>query len=161
MRTRATTAALPAAITAALLAAAPAAAGSPFDVTVHAGLESVRPGEELPVAVVFAIAAKHKVYDDAASALEVGLAPGKGAKLLGSVKRPLPHEKFDSATGKPRRVHEGRVVFRFAVEAPGPLTGEPGKVLVKVRVRFEGCSESICFLPDVECQMRPFYSACP
>jgi thiol:disulfide interchange protein DsbD len=126
----------------------PAAPESPFTVTVHAGLEAVRPGEELPVAVVFDIAAKHKVYDDASSVLEVGLVPGEGAKLLGNVKRPRPHEKFDPATKKTRRVHEGRAVFRLAVEAPAPSPDRPGEVVVKVRIRFEGCSESICFLPD-------------
>jgi thiol:disulfide interchange protein DsbD len=160
MRTRASAAtALYAAIltmlAAALVVPAPAAGGeaarpeSPFIVTVHAGLESIRPGEELPVAIVFDIAEKHKIYDDDLSALEVGLAPDEGAKLVGKVKRPLPHEKFDSATGKTRRVHEGRAVFRFAVEASGPEPGEAGRTLVKVRVRFEGCSETICFLPDV------------
>lgn len=148
-----TTAAILVVLTGSLLASAPATAGeparpaSPFTVTVHSGLESVRPGEELPIAVVFDIAPEHKIYDDQ-SVLEVGLAPGDGVKLLGEIKRPRPHDKFDPATKTTRRVHEGRAVFRLAVTAPDPRPDRPDDVVVRVRVRFEGCSETVCFLTD-------------
>jgi len=154
MRARTPTAMLFAIILGALLATAPAPAAepvwqvSPFTVTVHAGLESVRAGEELPVAVVFDIAPGHKVYDDALAALEVGLAPDETAKLIGDVRRPRPHEKPDPASGAVRLVHEGRAVFGLTVEAPAPPPDGPGEVVVRLRVSFEGCSEGSCFLRD-------------
>jgi len=138
----------------ALLATSPATGAepvweaSPFTVTAHAGLESVRPGEELPVAVVFDIAPGHKVYDDALGALEVGLAPGETAKLIGDIRRPLPHEKLELGSTEPRLIHEGRAVFRLKVEAPVPPPDGPGEVMVRFRVRFEGCGEGSCFLPE-------------
>jgi len=138
----------------ALIASSPAMAGepvwqvSPFTVTVHAGLKAVRPCEELPVAVVFDIAPGHKVYDDALGALDVGLAPDETAKLIGDVRRPRPHEKLELGSTEPRLMHEGRAVFRLKVEAPAPGPERPGEVVVRLRVSFEGCGESRCFLPD-------------
>jgi len=147
-------AAMHAMVLGALLSAGPAPAGepvweaSPFTVTVHAGLESVRPGEDLPVAVVFDIPPGHKVYDDALAALEVGLAPDGTARLIGDVRRPLPHGKLELGSTEPRLVHEGRAVFRLTVEAPAPGPDRPEEAVVRVRVSFEGCSESSCFLRD-------------
>jgi thiol:disulfide interchange protein DsbD len=117
-------------------------------VTVHAGLEAVRPGEGLPVAVVFEIPPGHKVYDDASAALEIGLAPDETAKLIGKVRRPRPHEKLELGSTEPRLVHQGRAVFRLNVEAPAPAPDRPGEIVVRLRVSFEGCSEASCFLPE-------------
>jgi len=130
-----------------LLLASAARAGpadSPFRIRAHAGHAAARPGEELPVAVVFDIADKHKVYEES---VKIDAASGSSVKIL-RTELPRAIEKHDKATGEVRRVYLGRTVFRLAVEAPGPAAERPGEVRVALSVRFQGCSETVCFLPE-------------
>ncbi|MHC4200503.1 MAG: protein-disulfide reductase DsbD family protein [Planctomycetota bacterium] len=122
----------------------PAWAGSPFAVNAHAGYAAARPGEEFPVALVFDIADKHKIYEES---VKIDAAPGSKTKLL-RIERPRALEKHDGATGEVRKVYLGRTVFRLAVEAPGPTVERPGEVRVALSVSFQGCSETVCFLPE-------------
>ena len=119
-------------------------ADSPFRIRAYAGHAAARPGEELPVAVVFDIADKHKVYEES---VKVDAASGSTVRIL-RVERPGALEKHDKATGEVRRVYLGRTVFRLAVEAPGPTAERPGEYRVALSVRFQGCSETVCFLPE-------------
>jgi thiol:disulfide interchange protein DsbD len=120
------------------------------------GYAAALPGEEVPVAVVIDIPEGHRIYEES---VEINVAPGTGGSV-DSLTKPAAVTKYDPVLGRPKAVYVGRAVFRLAVEAPEPLSvtmlGEDGRehevrsddVRIRLRVRFQGCSESVCFLPE-------------
>jgi thiol:disulfide interchange protein DsbD len=136
-----------------LLLARAVAAGetpSPFAVYVRPGRAAARPGEELPVAVVLDVAEKHKVYAEKTEftePVEIDVAPDSAGRVT-RIDSPPPLTEVDPVTRIPMKVYVGRAVFAAIVEMPGADPESPGVLRVKLRVRFQGCSDSLCFPPD-------------
>ena len=118
---------------------------SPFGVRPLAGLEAVRPGETLPVAVVFDIPPRHKIYEESVS---ISLAPEAGTgKRIVSETRPPAEKKLDEAADEVVAVYEGRAVFTLRVELSAE--GGPGdRISVALAVKFQGCTDKTCFMPE-------------
>jgi len=116
---------------------------SPFDVRVLPGLDAATPGKEFPVAVILEIAPGHKIYADSVG---VSLEPGRPGRLAG-LRMPPPLEEPDPAGGAPRAVYESRTVLTLSVEVP-VSTGADGVFRTVLTVRFQGCSQGTCFLPE-------------
>jgi thiol:disulfide interchange protein DsbD len=117
---------------------------SPFGLEVRPGLASARPGDELPIAVVLAIADHHKVYEET---VQISSGNERTTRIV-SVDRPLPVDAYDEFSGETRRVYLGDATFVVTVILPGELEPEAKNLSASLVVRFQGCSGSICFLPE-------------
>jgi len=117
----------------------------PFTVSAKPGLAAVVPGEVLPVAVVLDIADGHKVYEET-----VSIRAAKDAPLtVDAVVKPDPLVKFDELSGGNRNLYVERAVFAAHVTLKDvPAAGET--VRVALDVRYQGCSHSMCFLPETK-----------
>jgi thioredoxin:protein disulfide reductase len=109
-----------------------AAAQSPF--AVDAALERAADGG-VQVTLTLGIPAEHYLY---AEAFRVE-APAGGA--LTPLKTPRPVRKFDPYLEQEVGVYDTDAVFTYAVAPPAP---DP----LELRVALQGCSASICFLPE-------------
>ena len=138
------TAALTLAAATAFAQEAPAPA-SPFAVHLVSGLEAARPGDTLPVAVVFDTSPHHKVYEESVS---IALAPHAGSSRIVKETRPPARKKFDKATGEVTSVYEGRAVFALDVELPAEGSSADS-VALPITVAFRGCSLDTCFMPEM------------
>ncbi len=113
----------------------PFAPASPFMVELKAGVDSARPDDVIPVAVVLDVPETHKLYADS-----VTFEPA-----LSGVKAPPPEVKADAVTGELRAVYTGRAVFRGTLVAPAAAGESIGLAL---RVGLQGCSDRACFPPE-------------
>ena len=107
---------------------------SPFRV---AGTLERQDGGKALLAVSLEMPAKHYVYAEHFSVTAEGDVPLREHRV------PAPVLKHDSFTDTEVSVYEGSQRFEYALAGvpPGPLA---------VRVSYQGCSDSICFLPATE-----------
>jgi thiol:disulfide interchange protein len=117
-----------------LLAAAHSAPGAadPFD--VQAALLSPGTGPALRVRVVFTVPPAHHLYADQV------LVTADAALRLALAEAPRAAQIFDSYSQQPRDIFSNDVQMIYTVEQMPP-TG------MLVAVRYQGCSEALCFLP--------------
>ncbi len=123
-----------------LLAAANAAA-DPFTVSIRAIPESLAPGAEGRIEVTISMTPGHYLY---AERTGVTTEPVDGL-TVGPAVRPEGERKNDPHLGLVT-IYRESVTFRLPVTVAAGAV--PGDRAVPLTVRFQGCTENLCFMPD-------------
>ncbi len=124
-----------------LLAAVNAAAADPFTVTIRAIPESLAPGAEGRIEVTISMTPGHYLY---AERTGVTTEPVDGL-TVGPAVRPEGERKNDPHLGLVT-IYRESVTFRLPVTVAAGAA--PGDRAVPLAVRFQGCTENLCFMPD-------------
>ena len=113
----------------------------PFGVSIEPESVSVSGGQEITADIVFSVPHGYKLFSEK---IDVALAdPSMGA--MGAIVRPPAVEMDDPYIGKVKVYKEDVRVQAMMTPAPGLAHGEH---LVQVRVTYQGCSETKCFMPQ-------------
>lgn len=113
----------------------------PFKTKVETDAGSVRPGDRLTVTVTIDIAPKHYLYAE-----RTDVKPGDTEGLtFGEAVKPAGKTKNDPVFG-PVKAYEKNVAIRLPVTV-SPSVGS-GKIVLPLTVKYQGCTESMCFMPE-------------
>lgn len=107
-------------------------AQEPFDVRAEL---SAGDGGFPVLSVHFSVAAKHYLYED-----HIAIAPAGDFKLVPE-RVPPAKRTYDSFLEKEVGLYDHDVTFAFRVEGVAPSDG------LDIEVRYQGCSEALCFMP--------------
>ncbi|MDR4509925.1 MAG: protein-disulfide reductase DsbD [Candidatus Brocadiaceae bacterium] len=117
---------------------------SPFRIHVAAERESVSAGDLVPVAITIDIDPQHHIYRD-----QVSVESGNPEHFtLSSVELPPGKVKVDPFLEKEVELYEGQVKVVSFIQASKDLP--VGFHIMKLRVKYQGCSDKICFAPKTE-----------
>ncbi|TVM00057.1 MAG: hypothetical protein CV087_15480 [Candidatus Brocadia sp. WS118] len=120
------------------------AESSPFAVKVTSLKDRVPAGDLIPVVVALAIAPNHRVYKD-----QVKVESGDPSRYtVTSTELPAGKIKYDQFLEKEVENYEGPIEVKSFVQVPRDTP--TGLHDIKLKVRYQGCSDKICFLPKVE-----------
>lgn len=113
-----------------------------FRLSTRAIPDSVTPGQNMTVEVMFTIAPGYQIYAE-----ETSVTPFETSGVaFGVVKSVTPSvEKDDPYRGK-LRVYEQLAIFELPVSVDASVA--PGPKTLSVAVRYIGCTEKVCFLPQ-------------
>ncbi len=124
-----------------LLGGITANAAEPFRLTTRAIPESLAPGAEGRIEVTISMAPGHYLYAERS-----GVTAGEVDGLtVGPEIRPEGEPKDDPHLGTVT-IYRESVTFRLPVTVAAEAA--PGKRSVPLTVRFQGCTEKLCFMPD-------------
>ena len=115
---------------------------SPFALRPGEVEGSLGPGGRAVLPLSFEIAPGHHLYRDQFS---FSAAEGSDVRVAGA-EFPEPKRKKDEFLGRTVEVYEKQAEIRLAVELPAEFSGRQANA--RISVRFQGCSEETCFLPD-------------
>ena len=120
------------------------AESSPFAVKVTSLKDRVPAGDLIPVVVAITIAHNHRVYKD-----QVKVESGEPSRYaVTSTELPAGKIKYDQFLEKEVENYEGQIEVKSFVQVPRDTPA--GLHDIKLKVRYQGCSDKICFLPKVE-----------
>lgn len=120
------------------------AESSPFAVKATSLKNRVPAGDVIPVDISIVIAPNHRIYKD-----QVKVESGEPSRYtVTSTELPAGKLKYDQFLEKEVENYEGQIEIKSFVQV---LRDTPaGLHDIKLKVRYQGCSEKICFLPRVE-----------
>lgn len=122
---------------------------SPFTVKVSLLKDRVPAGDSIPVAVTFTIAPNHRIYKD-----QVKVESGDPSRFtIASTELPPGKIKYDQFLEKEVENYDGQIEVKSFVQVPRDTP--TGLQEIKLKVRYQGCSDKICFLPKVEEFLMP------
>lgn len=112
---------------------------TPFPVSHSQEILVLRPGESQTVRVTISIPPDHFVYQDKTSLEFLNLG---GLKLL-NINYPVSQTRQDPFFKKEMLVFEGTAVMEAVLAAPAEIG--PGKKIVEALLKFQGCSDVLCY----------------
>ena len=116
----------------------------PFAVKATSLKDRVPAGDLIPVVVAITIAPNHRVYKD-----QVKVESGEPSRYtVTSTELPAGNLKYDQFLEKEVENYEGQIEVKSFVQVLRDTP--PGIHDIKLKVRYQGCSDKICFLPKVE-----------
>ncbi len=118
---------------------------SPFKINANLLRERVTAGDTVPVIVVFSIASNHHIYKD-----QIRIESGNPEQFsVESMELPAGKSKFDAFLEKEVELYEeGRIEIKSYVRASKDVSA--GSNNIRLEVRYQGCSDKICFTPKME-----------
>lgn len=117
---------------------------SPFILKVTPLKDRVPAGDLLPVAVTITIAPNHRVYKD-----QVKVESADPLRFtVSSTELPSGKIKYDPFLEKEAENYEGEVEVKSFIQVSKDIPAGPQNI--KLKVRYQGCSDKICFIPKVE-----------
>ena len=115
---------------------------SPFRLSWKLDRSAARPGGLVHVAIIFEVAAKHKIYQDKVT-VEVPSAPQVASSTV--IRIPKGKALDDPLVPEGQRVLTGDEAVILLVELKADASGT---ITLKPSVEFLGCSDTVCFPPD-------------
>ncbi|CAG1023528.1 partial Thiol:disulfide interchange protein DsbD, partial [Patescibacteria group bacterium] len=117
---------------------------SPFTLKVTPLKERIPAGDLIPVTVTITIAANHRVYKD-----QIKIDSAEPSRfVVTSTDLPSGKIKYDPFLEKEVENYEGQVEIKSFVQVSKDVPAGPHNI--KLKVRYQGCSEKICFIPKME-----------
>jgi thiol-disulfide isomerase/thioredoxin len=80
------------------------------------------------------------------SPTRITVAPNQGFEITGEIDSPAPHSAYDPNFQVATESYEGSVTFKIPVKAG---TAQPGPVRLRVQVRYQSCTATICLPPQL------------
>jgi len=80
------------------------------------------------------------------SPTRITVAPNQGFEIAGEIDSPAPHSAYDPNFQVATESYEGSVTFRIPVK---PTTARPGPGKLRVQVRYQSCTATICLPPQL------------
>lgn len=113
----------------------------------------VRPGQRLDIRLRAVVERGWYLYAAAQpasgpTALRITVPDGQPFAPAGPVKAPAPTRAWDEAFEAESAKHDGTVTFLVPVQVAA--TAAPGAATLKVEVRYQACSETVCLRPKTE-----------
>jgi len=117
---------------------------SPFKLEAKAPKDRISVQDRIPVSVFIFIEPNHMIYKDQ---LKINSAHPAQYKVL-SVELPPGKRKRDPFLDKEVSFYEERVEIKTIVQLQEGVS--PGPFTLKLKVHYQGCSDTICFAPKTE-----------
>ncbi len=117
---------------------------SPFKLSATLSRGRVPAGDLITVAVTITIAPNHRIYKD-----QVTVESGDPSRItVISTELPLGENKYDQFLEKDVENYVGQIEIKSVLQLSKDVPAGP--LNIKLKVRYQGCSETICFIPKVE-----------
>ncbi len=117
---------------------------SPFTLHVTLLKERVPAGDLIPVTVTITIAPNHRIYKD-----QVKVESADPSRfIVASTELPAGKVKYDPFLEKEVENYDGQVEVKSVLQVSKDIP--PGPYNIKLKVRYQGCSDKICFIPKLE-----------
>ncbi len=122
---------------------------NPVTLSATAKVSQVKPGAKLDIDLVARISDGWHVYSIAQPAppiaTRIELAPGQPYTLAGDIGGPAPSVVFDESAGMTVETYEGEAAFTLPIKVDAKAA--PGRVPVRVQMRYQSCDGKICLPP--------------
>lgn len=122
---------------------------NPVTLSASAKVTQVKPGVKLDIDLVARISDGWHVYSITQPAppiaTRVELAPGQPYTLEGDIGGPAPSVAFDESAGMTVETYEGEAAFTLPIRVAAKAA--PGRVPVRVQMRYQSCDGKICLPP--------------
>ena len=117
---------------------------SPFKISANLLKERVTAGDTVPVIILFSIASNHHIYKD-----QIRIESGNPEQFsLESMELPAGKIKFDTFLEKEVELYERQIEIKSYIRASKDVSA--GSNNIRLEVRYQGCSDKICFTPKME-----------
>lgn len=149
------------AVMCALAVAAPGAVPAPVSWTLLAPdeLSSIPPGDRLEVTARAIVERGWYVYAmnqpvGGPTPLRITIPEGQPFALGGPVTGPEPKREWDTAFEIDTAKHDGTVTFTVPLQVAA--SAAEGRTTLRVQVRYQACSDTLCLRPKTETLSLPF-----
>ena len=120
-----------------------------FSLSVNPSALEVEQGSSTVIDVTLTVAPEHFVYQERTSvSVETPEETGIPGVEVGSTFAPEPELKKDPFDGEMKPIYKGTVNFRVPLSVSG--NAESGTREIPVVVRYQGCSQSMCYFPQTK-----------